>query len=150
MTDLFKELNISAVDRLLLLGSPICAIIGSFVHAFVAEMDMSQFPRTIKDGKVQARIRNSIEVAVIMKWLFYRLFIGGAIGFVFSLYFVGISNNDLTSIARILAFAILVGYSAPKLWHSQEKIIKKYVDSKLQEILNTKKDENDRLDNKSA
>ena len=138
MGELFKEFNLTSLDRLLLIGSPICSIIGSLVHAFTSELNINEFPKTKIKGKVKGTIRSPLEMVLVLKWLFYRLFVGGAIGFVFSLYFVGITNNDVTSIARLLAFSVLVGYSAPKLWSSQEKVLTKYIDNKLKEVLNSK------------
>lgn len=138
MEELFKEFNLSNLDKLLLIGSPICSIIGSLVHAFTAEMDINEFPKTQINGELKVGIRNHLEVGLILKWLFYRLFVGAVIGFVFALYFIGITNNTLTSIARLLAFSVLIGFSAPKLWASQEKILTKHIDLKLKEILNLK------------
>ncbi len=141
MEEILKEFNLTNLDRLLLIGSPICSIIGSLVHAFTSEMDITEFPKTKINRELKVGIRNHLEIGLILKWLIYRLFVGATIGFVFALYFIGITNNSLTSITRLLAFSVLIGFSAPKLWKSQEKILTKYIDLKLNEILKSKEPE---------
>lgn len=54
------------------------------------------------------------------------------------MYFIGIIKDDLNSLTRILAFTIILGYSAPKLMIKQEKMLEKYVDNKFNSI-NSKK-----------
>lgn len=62
--------------------------------------------------------------------------IGLALGLVVALYFIGSIQSNISSVARILALCILLGYQAPNIWHSQEKVLKKIIDKRLEEIKN--------------
>ena len=59
---------------------------------------------------------------------------GFALGLVVALYFVGAITDSISSVARILALCILLGYQAPNIWQSQEAAIKRLVDKKLKQI----------------
>ncbi|TLX69598.1 hypothetical protein FAS41_30555 [Pseudomonas nicosulfuronedens] len=62
-------------------------------------------------------------------WLFLRMFIGGVLGFVFGLYFIGTLNDESGTFARIWALSFGVGYAAPKIWAAQESILLKRIAS---------------------
>lgn len=134
MEELLSSLNLSITDKALLMFSPICAMIGSLVHAIITEIDLSKFPKPGKNGKINGGLRTPLEILLVLKWLFSRLIVGAIIGFTFSLYFIGIIKEDTTSLSRVCGFAVLVGYSAPKLWNSQEKFVIRYIDSKMKDI----------------
>ena len=71
----------------------------------------------------------------------FRLaFIGFALGVVIALYFVGSITQSITSVARVFALCVLLGYQAPNLWAVQEKVIGKVVEEKLTEALRKKGD----------
>lgn len=57
-------------------------------------------------------------------WLFLRCFLGGVIGFVLGLYFVGALHETLGTFAKVVALSIIVGYSAPILLETQERLMK--------------------------
>lgn len=138
----FKELiELSNFDIILLTGCPIASVIGSYANTLILEMNLSEMPVTKKNGKVLVHIRSFLESTFLLKWLFARLLVGAILGLVLALYFVGIIKEDINSIARILAFAILIGYAAPKLWVSQDRALKKYVDKSLKKITNENIDE---------
>lgn len=59
--------------------------------------------------------------------------VGMALGLVVALYFVGSIQNSISSVARVIALSILLGYQAPNIWMSQEKAVKRLVDERLQE-----------------
>ncbi|MBP6809891.1 MAG: hypothetical protein KA138_00110 [Saprospiraceae bacterium] len=134
MEALLSALNLSITDKALLIFSPICAMLGSLVHAIISEIDLSKFPKPGKNGKINGSLRTPLEFLLVLKWLFSRLVVGAIIGFVFSLYFIGIIKEDTTSLSRVFGFAVLVGYSAPKLWNSQEKFVIGYIDTKMKDI----------------
>lgn len=136
-----NELNLGLVDGIILLESPIYAIIGRFANWAILEVNLSEKPITNKNGKIQVRLRNHLEVGFILKWLSLRLMVGGILGLVFALYFVEIINDDFNSISIILGFAILIGYAAPKTWVSQEKMVQKYIDQKVKENFETTTEE---------
>jgi hypothetical protein len=64
----------------------------------------------------------------------FRPLVGLALGLVIALYFIGTIQDDISSVSRILALSILLGYQAPMIWQSQEKTISKLVDKKIKEI----------------
>ena len=91
------------------------------MHGMLTEMNPTRLP-------LGGRVRSSIETLVFMKWCAYRLFIGCALGLVVGLYFVGSLNENPTSLARVLALAVFIGYAAPKLWSLQERHLLRHVD----------------------
>lgn len=119
-----QALGFGAMDGLLIVFAPLCAGIGSTVHGMLVEMNPTQLPRG-------GRVRTPTEVAVFMKWCPYRLFIGCALGLVVALYFVGSLSHSPTSLARVLALAVFVGYAAPKLWSLQEDHLVRQIESRL-------------------
>jgi Na+/H+-dicarboxylate symporter len=52
-----------------------------------------------------------------------------------ALYFVGALSEGPTTIARVLAFAILFGFAAPKLWISQEKLVANLVEKRMRALI---------------
>jgi len=119
-----RSLGFSQVDLLLLAFSPICAGIGSTVNGMLTEMNPSRLPRA-------GRIRSHLEALAFLKWCSYRLFIGCALGLVVGLYFVGSLNDSPTSLARVLALAVILGYGAPKLWQLQEQQVLREAEATL-------------------
>ena len=63
-----------------------------------------------------------------------NLIVGLALGLVVSLYFIGSIQNSISAVSRLLAFCILLGYQAPNICFSQERVIKKVIDKRLKEI----------------
>ncbi len=66
------------------------------------------------------------------------LLISLALGLVVALYFVGSIKSEMSSVAKILALCILLGYQSPNFWSSQEKVLKKMIDEKMEEISKAK------------
>ena len=67
-------------------------------------------------------------------------FIGLVLGFVVALYFVGAITQSATSLARILALCVLLGYQAPTLWSLQARVVEEAANKKLQDLLGSKKE----------
>ena len=61
--------------------------------------------------------------------------VGGVLGLVVALYFVGAITDDVTSLARVYALSILLGYQAPNLWRIQAQVVSNLVDERLRAIL---------------
>lgn len=127
-----SQYGLEKFDILLLWACPVCAIIGSFAHFLI--VDISDFT-TPKRAEGAIKIATNLEAIFRLKWIISRCIIGGILGLIISLYFIGIIKEDINSVARILAFTILLGYSAPKLWMQQEKIFSKIVDKKLEKLI---------------
>ena len=130
-TSLLAQIGFKPQDFLLVSLSPLCAALGSIVHGMLLEMNPSRLPT--KGG-----VREWIHAAVIVKWFFYRIFIGGVLGLVIALYFVGSLTESPTSLARVLALAVLVGYSAPRLWLFQEQHLLQEFDKRIRVALGTR------------
>jgi len=56
-------------------------------------------------------------------WISLRLILGGILGFVFGLYFIGTLHETPSTFAKIWALSFIVGYAAPKIWVAQEKAL---------------------------
>jgi hypothetical protein len=70
---------------------------------------------------------------------FQLLYVGLVLGLVIALYFVGSITESITSIARIFALCILLGYQAPKLWQWQERVVEDAVKSKISGLITPNK-----------
>ncbi|HCV02594.1 MULTISPECIES: hypothetical protein [Pseudoalteromonas] len=121
---LFTSLGFTIQDYLLITLCPLFAAIGSMVHAMLVEINPNKLPTS-------GRMREKNHAMATLKWLFYRIFIGAALGLILGLYFVGSLVESPNAIARIFALAVLLGYSAPKLWAMQEKHILEQMDKKI-------------------
>ena len=64
-----------------------------------------------------------------------NLFIGLVLGLVVALFFVGAINDEVTSLARVLALSVLLGYQSRHLWFSQEGIVKQMVDKRVKAMV---------------
>lgn len=128
LTEYAEQLGMRTQDLLLLIISPICAIIGSFVHYALLDIDPSRMPRG-------GRILSTVEAMARAKWIFLRLFVGAALGLVLALYFIGVIEEGINALTRLLAFAVLIGYCAPRLWIAQEKLILSAVEKRIDTLL---------------
>ena len=128
MFEKLTELGLSTQDVLLLVLCPICAAIGSLVHWAILEIN----PMKRSAG---GSLRTFLELGAHIKWIILRVFIGSVIGLVLALYFMGTINEGINSMARILAFAVLLGYSAPRFWKVQEELIVSTIEKKVREAL---------------
>ena len=90
--------------------------------------DYSKLPK-------KGRLASPIELVTNFSWLTGRLLLSAVAGLVLALYFVGALTDSATTVARILAFAILVGYAAPRLWVAQEQVVAAAIEDRMRAIL---------------
>lgn len=126
MTNPIDALKLTHIDVWLIFLSPICSILGSLAHMCLIEINPNKMP-----GRGHTHVVCFIDAMGRFKWIVYRLFVGAVLGLLFAFYFVGAIAENATTLFKLLAFAILVGYSAPRLWFMQEKILMEQIDSKI-------------------
>lgn len=113
-------------EMLLPLACALGGVIGSLTQAAVATITLDGPPNKLGVMKIASPELQKIRGI----WLFLRMFIGGVLGFVFGLYFIGTLNDETGTFARIWALSFGVGYAAPKIWAAQERaLIKKIGES---------------------
>ena len=122
----FESLGITSHDIALLVGCPIGGVIGSLAQAIVKTIDLNSPPNSEGDMRLASKELRELRGL----WLHLRLTLGGILGFVLGLYFVGALQPTSATIAKVIALAIIAGYAAPKVWEAQEKV----VDEKLKQI----------------
>jgi hypothetical protein len=118
MKEYLLELGFQKYDLALLIFCPLGAVIGSFAHAILQIMNPHRVP---KPGTV--RILAGVDAVGRFGWLAFRLALGAILGLVVGLYFIGALQENLTTLAKIVALCILLGYAAPKIWLAQEQVV---------------------------
>lgn len=108
----FTILGFTKFDIALLIACTGGAIFGSLVQAMLATIRHDGPPSNSNELRVAPLDIQKARGA----WIFMRLFVGGVLGFVFALYFVGMLNGSAATFARIWALSFVVGYAAPKIW----------------------------------
>jgi hypothetical protein len=153
---LATNVGLSKLDVVLLLGCPFCAALGTTVSAVIrrvsekpvftplSEIPPNAFGEKLIDMSEGQRLKflnqerkDIFELNLLRHGrgeLVRLAFIGLVLGFVVSLYFVGAITDNITSIARIFALCILLGYQAPQIWALQENIFKEAVEKKLRQM----------------
>lgn len=119
------ELTLNGVDVALLALCPIFSALGVLVSFVLKERDKESDVPFFKAFLGQIR------------QYFGNLFIGLVLGLLIALFFVGAINSEVTSLARVLALSILLGYQAKSIWFSQEKVINKAIQKKVKQALDT-------------
>lgn len=116
---MLSSLGLSSYDIALLIFCPAGAVVGSFAQAIVQTIDLDGPPRD--ESKMGWASENLQELR--RAWLGLRMMLGGILGIVIGLYFVGAIQENVSTLAKIVALAILAGYAAPKVWVTQERIV---------------------------
>ncbi|HCF1804184.1 hypothetical protein ACT01R_26795 [Pseudomonas aeruginosa] len=124
---MFSELGFSNFDVLLPIACTIGAIFGSLAQTIIANYNLNSLPR--KEGEMKSASPQLQEMR--SAWLFLRLFVGGVLGFVVGLYFVGALQETPAVFAKLWALSFVVGYAAPKIWVVQERNLLNRIDSSL-------------------
>ena len=134
MKEILLQLGLTYYDIALLVFCPIGAIIGSIAHAAMLMINPERMP-----GPGQTKILCSTDALGRFTWLVLRLTLGGILGLVISLYFIGTLKESITTISKLIALSVLIGYAAPKLWIAQERALMKKIDDKIKSILTEQK-----------
>ncbi|MCY1455959.1 hypothetical protein D9M71_731380 [compost metagenome] len=108
----FSLLGFTAFDIGLLIACTFGAVFGSIVQAILATIDHDGPPRTLDELRIAPPDLQVSRGA----WISMRVFVGGVLGFVFGLYFIGMLHESPATFARIWALSFVVGYAAPKIW----------------------------------
>lgn len=108
----FSVVGISLFDIFLPLACALGAVFGSIVQAMLATINHDGPPNNYDELKIAPPKMQEIRKA----WLSMRAFIGGVLGFVFGLYFIGMLDQSPGTFTRVWALSFIVGYAAPKIW----------------------------------
>jgi hypothetical protein len=117
MGNILSSLGLNAFDVALLFLCPVGGVIGSFAHAIMLSIHPEQPPN--KEGEMYLASKELQEARGV--WIGLRLILGGILGFVIGLYFIGSIQESASTVAKIMALSVLAGYAAPKIWVNQEK-----------------------------
>ena len=121
---MFEALKFTAVDIDLMILCPIAGGIGGFLRFLCQAVNFDNLlGGSGRSGIENASFANVSQMFASLEWLLGHVILSAAAGLMVGLYFVGSVKGDPTTIARLLALSILVGYAAPRLWRSQEKSI---------------------------
>jgi len=124
---MLETINLSEFDQLLLILSPVMGFFGATTRALILEGDLKTYS---KEGK---KFLESFTYKDF-QWMTYHAFIGAITGLLIALLFIGGLKEEISSFGRVLAIALIAGYSSPGLWMRQEKIIDDIIEKKLKEI----------------
>ncbi|MCE8010801.1 hypothetical protein [Billgrantia desiderata] len=118
-------LGLSWHDIILLIGSPILAMTVAGARAASILNPLEDVP---SDEKFKITYRK-------FDWILGWIVFGALSGLLVALLFVGAVKEDIGSLGRVLAIAMLSGYLGPQLWNKQEKLIFHLIDRKIKEVL---------------
>lgn len=115
----FNIVGFTGYDIALLMACTFGAIVGSFAQAIVATIHPDGPPN--KEGVTHFASPALREARGA--WIAMRLVLGGILGFVFGLYFVGTLHETPATFAKVWALSFIVGYAAPKIWAAKERTL---------------------------
>ena len=124
----FNLLGFSNQDVCLLWLCPFFAMLGSIMHGGLLENNLEVYP------KAKRKFTDYINLAIVSWWL-SKLCAGLLTGIVVGLLFVGSIKEGPGHLCRVLALAMAAGYSAHKVWATQEKFTLSLIDKRVKEIL---------------
>lgn len=119
MLNFFSQLGLSSYDFALMVFCPAGAVLGSFAQ--VIQVTINPYNPPDQEGVEYIASKKLQEARG--NWIALRLMLGGILGIVIGLYFVGAIQENLTTLTKIVMLSILFGYAAPKVWVAQEKIV---------------------------
>jgi len=114
----------SRFDVTLLLWAPFCGFLGATVRAYILEGNLEKYSEKGKTFLDSFTYRD-------FQWFLYHSFIGAATGLLVALLFIGGLKEELSSLGRVLAVAMIAGYSALNLWKKQEHTIERILEEKF-------------------
>jgi hypothetical protein len=118
MHEFLVDLGLKKYDVALLILCPCAAMLGSFAHVILQMINPQRMP-----GQGNTQILGHLDAIGRFVWTALRLALGGILGLVIALYFTGALQENISTLAKIVALSVLLGYAAPKLWIAQEKIV---------------------------
>jgi hypothetical protein len=133
MQEFLVDLGFKKYDVALLLLCPLGAVIGSFAHAMLLLINPHRIPRP---GTTQ--FNTAQDALGRAAWLTFRLSLGAILGLVVGLYFIGALQENTTTLAKVVALSILLGFAAPKIWVAQEQLITDAAERRLKELLESR------------
>lgn len=119
-----NALGLSWHDIVILIMSPILAMI-------VAGARAASILNPLEDAPSDEEFRITYRK---VDWTFGWIVFGALSGFLVALLFVGAVKEDIGSLGRVLAIAMLSGYLGPQLWNKQEKLVLHLIDRKIKEL----------------
>lgn len=125
----FNIVGFTGYDIALLAACTFGSVVGSFAQAIVATIHPEGPPN--KEG-IMHFASPTLQKAR-GAWLSLRLALGGILGFVFGLYFVGTLHETPATFAKVWALSFIVGYAAPKIWAAQERTLLRSLNDSSQE-----------------
>ncbi len=125
---MIETLTLSNYDYYLLYYAPICGGIGALVRATILESNLSKYT---KEGKTFVESFTYRD----FQWYLSHIFIGLVTGLLISLLFIGGLKEEISSLGRVFALAILSGYASPSLWTKQEKVINDIIEKKIEKMI---------------
>jgi len=124
------DLGFKQFDIGLLVLCPIGAILGSYAHTILLTINPTKMP-----GRGGTRFVSHVDALGRAMWTFNRCMLGAILGLVVALYFIGAVHENITTLAKLVALSILLGFAAPKLWIAQERIVATQAMKHLNQIL---------------
>lgn len=125
--DLFEGLSITNVDLTIIVCAPFLGFFGGVIRALMLRNSLGTLPQANRAPKpfswwlIYHRIN----------WYFAWGVVGFGSGLLVALLFLGSFNEDTNLPFRVLAIALLAGYSAPNLWTQQQDLVALSVGSQL-------------------
>lgn len=116
---ILENIGLTPHDIALIIGCPIGGVIGSMAQSIVKTIDLDGPPKRENDMRLASKELQELRGL----WLFLRLTLGGILGLVLGLYFIGAIQPTPGTVAKIIALSIIAGYAAPKVWEAQERVI---------------------------
>jgi hypothetical protein len=130
MYDFLLELGFKKFDIALLIMCPIGAILGSYAHAILLTINPAKMP-----APGGMRPVSPLDALGRFSWTMNRFMLGAILGLVVALYFIGAVHENTTTLAKLGALSILIGFAAPKLWVAQERIVVEQATKRLSEMM---------------
>ena len=140
MDDLIQLIPIGGENGVFIFWKcPFFALLGSLAHTCVLGRDMTtmsqsrhapNIDRLLEINRLLQALLSPIEhIFNRIDWFLARLLLGYITGVVVGLYFL----SDINRINHYKVFFIagIIGYTAPRIWPSQEHLIKQYIDRAL-------------------
>lgn len=130
MSDWLSAFGFSNSDWVMLCVSPPLGLIGSMVRVLMIRNSLETLP-TYPTGTKPFSL-----------WFVYSRFnwylawsvVGLGSGLLIALLFAGSLQPGSSSVARVLALALLAGYGAPALWKRQEETVSAIVEARLKQL----------------